>query len=406
MLSSTKRDALFYATLIFLAIGYFSYSIDRYAFAFLVPNIAKALAMPLAVSGLLGTIFLWGQLGAATPAGLFMGKYGYKYTLSIGIGIATLGIFLTGIAQDASLIVLARIVTGIGEAFWNVAIVLTLANLFAGHKGSGVGLSQNFFGLGLFFGPVLGGYILSSTGDWRSVFYVFALIGTLGTVLVLFGVKRKRVDESKTMEVASAAPTVSKKEVLRNWRMYVPVALFALYEIGFWSWTVSVSTYLQKALSFDPKTAGFLAGADGLTILALSWLAGYYGDRFGRRTAFLTGGVIQGLMGILAYSITSSFWVFLVWALIFGFFSIMIYINIFAYIADHFDKATSGFVTGVTFTVGLLFAGYIGFVMFDFKALYGWSIAATALIGVSSFVLAGLGGALGSGRPMKTGVKA
>jgi MFS family permease len=395
MLSTSKRDATFYLTIIFLAVGYFSYSIDRYAFAFLVPEIAKAFSMPLTLSGLLGTIFLWGQLVASTPAGLFMGKYGYKYTLSIGIGIATLGILLTGIAQDTTLVVLARIVTGVGEGFWNTAIVLTLATLFKGHKGSGVGLSQDFFGAGLFFGPFLGGYILSTTGDWRQVFYTFALIGTLGTIMVVFGVRRKRIDEFKVAESLDApSPRISRSAVLRDWRIYVPVVLFSLYEIGFWSWTISVSTYL-KGLGFDPATAGFLAGADGLAILALSWLAGYYGDKFGRNTAFVTGGLLQGIVGIIAYAFGGSFWVFLVEALVFGFFTIMIYINIFAYIAQTFDRVTASFVTGVTFTVGLIFAGYIGFLMFDMKALYGWPVAATALIGVSSFVLAILGGVLG-----------
>ena len=401
MFSQGRNNKVVALVLFFLGVGYFSYAIDRYAFSFLVPNIAAAFAIPLSLSGLLGTIFLYGQIAGSIPAGFFQARYGYKFTLSVGIGVATFGIFLTAIAVNTNFIVVARIITGIGEGFWNVAIVLALANIFYNRKGTGVGISQNFFGVGLFFGPFLASLILDSTNQWRDVFYIFALTGAIGTALVLFGAKRSYIDPERvkkgTFKPINKTDT-SKIDfsIFRNWRVYIPVLLFSLYEIGFWGWTISVSTYLEHVLKFPVVTAGFLAGADGISIMALSWLTGFFGDKFGRRWAFVLGGAAQGVVAVIAYSFFTGFYTFLLLALIFGFFTIMIYITIYSYIAENFGKKNASVVTGITFAVGLIFAGYMGKIMFDFIGYYGWSLAAFYLIGITSFLIAVIGGIFGT----------
>ncbi len=123
---------------------------------------------------------------------------------------------------------------------------------------------------------------------------------------------------------------------------------------------------------------------------------GYYGDKFGRRAAFVTGGLIQGILGVVLYtSFASSFWVFLPVTFVWGAITIMIYTNVFAYIADNFDKTSAPFVTGVTYAVATIPTGYVGYWMFDLANLYGYSIAAAILIGVLSFALAIIGGTFG-----------
>ncbi|MEM3671063.1 MAG: MFS transporter [Thermoprotei archaeon] len=396
MSAPIKINKTIVLVLVCLGVAYFSYAIDRFAFSFLVPNVSAAFSIPLSLSGLLGTIFLYGQIAGSVPAGFFLSRYGYKYTLSVGIGVATLGVFLTAAAINTTFVLVARILTGIGEGFWSVSIVLTLANIFASRRGIGVGISQNFFGVGLFFGPFLAGLILNATNLWRDVFYIFGVIGSVGTLLIVLVVKRRYTDPEKADAHALNTHHESAKDkldltIFRSYMTYIPVVLLALYEVTFWGWTISVSSYLENVLRFNVVTAGFLAGADGISILGLSWLAGYFGDRFNRRWAFAVGGVVQGVVAVIAYSTFPGFYSFLCLALLFGFFTIMIYVAIFAHISETFRKKDASVVTGITFGVGLVFAGSIGKIMFDFISRFGWSAASVYLIGIPSFAMAVLG---------------
>lgn len=376
-----------------LGAGYAVYSVDRYAFTFLTPTVASNLTIPIATVGLLGTIFLWGQIAASLPASLFMVRHGFRPTLIVGLAVTTIGVFATGLTSDTITIGVARIVTGIGEGFWNVAIVLAFVGVFSNRKGFGAGLSQTFFGVGILGGPILAGSILALTGNWRDVFYALSALGFVVCILISVLTKQGQLDEPSFTEgqrtTMRAVLQAIGKELRKSRSATLTLIVgFTLFEIAFWSYAVLVSTYLETGLGLNPATAAFFAGADGIAIVFLGWWAGSVGDLTGRGRAIAMGGAVQGVTGVLIFSIGSNEVALFALALVFGVSLIICYSSIFAAIASQFQPETARFMAGLVISLGLIPAGYIGYAGFAVRGWFGWSATAGLLIGLPSFAMA------------------
>jgi EmrB/QacA subfamily drug resistance transporter len=101
---------------------------------------------------------------------------------NLGFVVFTVGSALCGLSQNATQLILFRLVQGAGAALMMVNSPAILTEVFPpDERGRALGINGITWALGGIAGPLLGGLILSAA-DWRWIFYINVPIGIIGTV--------------------------------------------------------------------------------------------------------------------------------------------------------------------------------------------------------------------------------
>jgi len=123
------------------------------------------------------TILVFGRLGD------ILGK---TKVFKFGIALFTLGSLLCGISRSFPILVLARIIQGIGAAGTMANNQGIITEVFpANERGKALGITGTFVALGSLVGPPLGGFIVSAT-SWE---YIFLINVPIGIIILFYGIK-------------------------------------------------------------------------------------------------------------------------------------------------------------------------------------------------------------------------
>jgi len=154
------------------------------------------LALPLLVTGPLG--------GSATGAGLAFGafaatallarpfvgrlsdQWGRLPVMTAGAVLAAIGLALTAYADSLALVIMLRLLLGVGEAAFFVAGLAALADLAPPDR---LGEAVSYYSLGLYLGLTLGPPLAEALlhfGGFRAVWLAAALLAAAAAVLVRF----------------------------------------------------------------------------------------------------------------------------------------------------------------------------------------------------------------------------
>src|SRR6266566_8760358 len=145
-----------------------------------LPNIARTFHMGL--SGAIEWIII-GYLVVIAATLLTFGRladmFGRKAIFLAGVSVFVLGSALCGLAPSLSLLILARLLQGIGGALIIAGNVAMITSTFPiNERGLALGLNAVMVSLGVSAGPTLGG-IITQYLTWRWIFYVNVPIGIL-----------------------------------------------------------------------------------------------------------------------------------------------------------------------------------------------------------------------------------
>lgn len=136
-----------------------------------LPSIAKSFAMNNILQNWVDTIYLLTIAVFSVPCGKICQKYGLNKVLKIGIIIFLLGTLGTGLSINAYMLLLFRVVLGIGCAILNVAsIALIVESMPEEKKGPALGISVAAVYVGIALAPLLGGSLIFNFG-WQSLFF-------------------------------------------------------------------------------------------------------------------------------------------------------------------------------------------------------------------------------------------
>ena len=173
--------------------------------AFLVPFMSSSLVIALPSIGnefSVGTISLnWVLLAFLLSAAIFVvpfGRiadiYGRKKVYLYGMVLFTLSSILSSISFSMEMLILSRIIQGIGGAMIFCTSVAILTSVYPpGERGKVLGLNISVTYIGLSLGPVIGG-ILTHNYGWRSIFYFTIPIGVFGIVFILKKLKYEWIE--------------------------------------------------------------------------------------------------------------------------------------------------------------------------------------------------------------------
>jgi EmrB/QacA subfamily drug resistance transporter len=350
---SAKKLVLI-AISIFLSIVF----IDETGVAVTLPQIQHQFAMS-------NSALQWVMNGFFLPLSvlvLFGGKIsdhlGCKKVFNIGMGIFIIASLLCGFSQSGTMIIVARILQGIGGSLLLATYAVLIGAVFPGNeRGVALGTCAAVASVFLATGPFIGGF-LAHYLSWRVIFYINLPLGLLclyfidkaipkdsqfdtqddfdfvGLGLFLVGFTAlvfalmQALDYGWTSNIIISLLVASvillPLFVWHQLKNRNPLADLRLFKIGnFTSANIILlctqvvvmsitywAIWLQTSLNFSPLLAGIALLPAGLPILVTARIGGQWLDKYGPRLPIGLGSVIVlfGMVWLAAVASQQNYW--------------------------------------------------------------------------------------------------
>lgn len=134
--------------------------------------------------------------------GALADRFGRKFIYVVSIVMFAITSLLCGIAQSASALIISRFMQGIGGGAMLICQVAVLSHQFqeGRERSKAFGVWGIVFGIGLGFGPIVGGMIVA-VSNWQWVFLVHILLSIVALGLVFAGVQESRDPHAQHLDV-------------------------------------------------------------------------------------------------------------------------------------------------------------------------------------------------------------
>jgi EmrB/QacA subfamily drug resistance transporter len=273
-----------------------------------------------------------------------------------GFAVFLAGSALCGLANSALMLILFRVLQGVGSAMLVANSMALITAVFpSGQRGTAIGFLETSVSLAFTVGPTIGG-ILQSTLGWRSIFYVNIPIGAIGmllaytvvsdpprkstqrrsldlpgAVLLAIGLTGLMLAITQGIDDSPSAPyfrwLAIPSVVALVWfvrtelRAKDPTIDLTLFRIRVFaganaakvfaysamsSVTFLMPFYLERALLFSPTTTGLAMTAFPIALAVGSMTGGPLSDRFGSHVLAPIGMVIASLGGFGLTQVTPA----------------------------------------------------------------------------------------------------
>lgn len=286
--SGVKTSSYAYYVLILLTLVYTFNFIDRQIIAIVSPAIKAELGLSDKMLGLLkGLAFaiLYTTLGI--PIAWLADRWNRVSIVSIALAIWSAFTALSGFAQNASQLALARVGVGIGEAGGSPPSHAIISDYFPKEKrASALAIYSLGIPIGQALAFLLGAWVLQNFG-WRKAFLVVGVPGVALSIVLKLTV-REPVRGSQEKSGAAAA-RVGFFDGLKQlaaipsfWGLVggVTAASFTGYGVGLWAVDFLVRAF---GLKYFPDIAVPLGLLNLGAYVLGTWLGGFLTDRLGKR---------------------------------------------------------------------------------------------------------------------------
>ena len=356
---------------------------DRVIFPVLLRPLTAEYGFSLAEGGFLATIYLLGLGIGGIGTGYLLDRWSRKGTMIAGIVVYSLFTILTAVAVGFADMAAYRVLTGIGEAMQNVALVIAVGAFYTGSRTFVIGLIQCALGVGSFLGPVVGASLLAATGDWRMAFYAFGAAGFVGEGAVLF-VSKGFTEQRQAAPSAGAQAHDSDAHIpdtLWNRNVCCIMAAVLFRSFPFFAFVALYTTYLTTQLNFPLSTA---AGALGLFGLGpfFSPLAGYVADRVNQKLFQIVMLVAMAVAGFLIFNVASTPLEHNILALVEGTAGGFAYVNGYSLAQRSVKTRLIPRASGFYYAAATFPAAISGYIMARLVEALGWSSGTTLMMTV------------------------
>lgn len=380
----TQRLSLPVAGLVIISIVYIVYAWDRIVFPIELVEISKAFGFNLSSAGFLATVFVLGIALTAIPAGFIVVRYGTRASLVVGAVIFSLATGYTPIGSGLGDLTIARIVSGIGEGLYNIAVFSFLGGLSDKYRGTFTGIAASLFGIGLFTGPLVVARILTITAKWETAFWVFAAVGIVGAILIAIALRRRDIQSHKT----TGPVTWDRLRSILAGKNIAVALVMAINGFGLYSFLGLYETYLRTAQQMDLASASAVFSLFGIGNIFGGSPAGYLADRIGRKLYLLLASIGCAIFGVAAYTVAPTPWLIATLCFVFGFGVNSIYTNCYALVQDQVEKKDIPLGTGVLATIYFLIGAISGYLLVQARDAFGWGMGSVVAYGVPYVIAA------------------
>lgn len=279
-------------------LGMVLYFTQRWIFGPVIPALMREFQITKTVVGTIGSASIMGYMLSPILAGWLSDRFGRKQAILFGLfGLSGLTV-LCGLAHSPNQLFAARFFTGVIEAFFFIPMLAFTLELFPERPGFFLTLMSSGSSLGWFVGPALAGWLLNTTGNWRSPFWAAGVIGLILSSLLTFFWPR--------LEIRKLSGSYFKKGLFKSGRMLMLIllGLVAAFQIsaefGFTMW---YPAYLELELGLTTAVAGIMAGLYGLGQFVGRPVLGWISDKVGYHKVGTVSGLALTLFLILALEV-------------------------------------------------------------------------------------------------------
>ena len=179
-----KRSALVVATLSAFVTPFMGSAVN-----IALPSIEKEFGIDAILLTWIATSYLLAAAISLVPFGRLADIHGRKKVFTYGMVIFTISSFLSAISISAPMLILFRILQGVGSSMIFATGIAILTSVFPPQeRGKVLGINVAAVYIGLSLGPFLGG-LLTQHFTWRSIFLVTVPLGLISIALVLWKLK-------------------------------------------------------------------------------------------------------------------------------------------------------------------------------------------------------------------------
>jgi EmrB/QacA subfamily drug resistance transporter len=135
--------------------------------------------------------------------GTLADRYGRKRIFLISIAAFGITSLICGVANNVSLLIVARFLQGMSGGAMLIGQIAVLSHEFQGERERAVawGWWGVIFGIGLGFGPIIGGGIVA-VSSWEWVFLIHVLFAVVAFLLTVTGVHESKDPHASSLDIA------------------------------------------------------------------------------------------------------------------------------------------------------------------------------------------------------------
>jgi MFS family permease len=268
----------------------------------LMPIIMDAFQLPLSQAGWLMSVFALTGMILALPAGTFLPRTGPKAMGIIALGCLALGSSLGALSTSATLLLLGRVIEGVGMGLIAVVAPAAIAMWFPPDKqGAPMGIWATWVPVGNLtmyaLAPTLGIRL-----GWQVVWWIGAAFALL--VLVLYSALMRlppRLEKSPQQRPASAG----LEKALANKMIWLLALEFCCFNLVSMSLSTFFPTFLVNLRGYPLGQAALIASISTMMVLLSAPLAGILSDRIGsRRLVFSFPFLIFAVMMVFPFIVS------------------------------------------------------------------------------------------------------
>ncbi|MFV0457444.1 MAG: multidrug effflux MFS transporter [Actinomycetales bacterium] len=240
-------------------------SFDMYLPA--LPQLAADLGSSHAVAQLSLSLSMLGLGLGQVVAGPISDQVGRKLPLVIGVVVFTLGAFACAISPSIELLLVARLLGGLGGGAGVVLARSMVRDLYQGREAArAYGITALVFGIAPVVAPLVGGLLLTVT-TWRGI---FVTMGVCGVVLLVAAIRMPETLPPAARRAAGLRAMLgSFRRVLSDRSFLAPALVLA---IGFQPLSLYLamgSFVLQDGYGLTAQQFGYVFAANSVGILLL-----------------------------------------------------------------------------------------------------------------------------------------
>jgi MFS transporter, DHA1 family, putative efflux transporter len=274
---------------------------SQYIISGVLDKISLSLNISVASAGQLITAFALSSAVVTPILAILLSRYSRKTQLIIAITIFLIGTFFTPLISDFHLLLLARVIAGIGSSFFVVISFSIAANLAKpGKQGSAMANIALGFSLAVVIGVPIG-RLITAYYNWQMIFWMIGFAVLIGFFIVIVSIPHIKVDQKPSM--------FEQISLLKNAKILLLLGITVLMFISF----SMINTYITPFLFWLAPVSEEQIG----TIFLLFGIASVIGSKLGASLAdkvginpilFIT--IIGSIVSLIALALVPKAFIF------------------------------------------------------------------------------------------------
>ena len=245
--------------------------LDRVNIAIAGPMMMKELGMSPLVFGTVLSSFSVGYAFTQIPGGYFADKYGAKRMIFLALIWWSVFTGITGMVSSVSLLIVVRVLFGIGEGMGIGAQFKLVGDFFtSAERSKANALFLTALALGPAFVAPISVWLLGMMG-WRELFYWFAIPGFVMSYLIYKYIPEKPAGGIVHTEVLTkqGGSGTMWRDVVAYPSIWLLFFTYMFFNIAFWGFLLWLPSYLSMSRHIELKAMGFYA--------SLPYIFGFFG---------------------------------------------------------------------------------------------------------------------------------